>query len=122
MLPDRGSFSPNEWNAHPFEQTTAARPVANVGLVNPALVSSDWGTGLAPRHMDDALPRHSLLFLSGPLRAAGHQPILLDLRLMQGWQDYERRLLAAQPDVLCVTAHTSEIDLALECCRRAISR
>ncbi len=119
MLPDRGSFSPNEWNAHPFEQTTAARPVANVGLVNPALVSSDWGTGLAPRHMDDALPRHSLLFLSGPLRAAGHQPILLDLRLMQGWQDYERRLLAAQPDVLCVTAHTSEIDLALECCHRA---
>ncbi len=93
--------------------------MARVGLVNPALVSSDWGTGLVPRHMDDALPRHSLLFLSGPLRDAGHEPILLDLRLMQGWQDYERRLLEAQPEVLCVTAHTSEIDIALECCRRA---
>ncbi len=93
--------------------------MATVGLVNPALISSDWGTGLAPRHMDDALPRHSLLFLSGPLREAGHQPVLFDLRLMQGWQDYEQQLLAVQPEYLCVTAHTSEIAIALECCRRA---
>ncbi len=114
---DRGTTEKR--SAYPFSQATEAETVAKVGLVNPALVSSDWGTGLAPRHMDDALPRHSLLFLSGPLRIAGHQPILLDLRLMESWQDFEQQLIAARPEFLCVTAHTSEIEIALECCRRA---
>jgi radical SAM superfamily enzyme YgiQ (UPF0313 family) len=69
--------------------------------------------------MDDALPRHSLLHLSGPLRLAGNQVDLIDLRLLRDWSDYERTVRELSPDVLCVTAHTSEIDFALECCRRA---
>lgn len=93
--------------------------VPTVALVNPQLVSSGWRWGLTPRHMDDALPRHSLLYLSGPLKEAGFRVELIDLRLISGWDEYEDALKRAQPDFVCVTAHTSEIEVALESCRRA---
>lgn len=93
--------------------------MATVALVNPQLASSSWGRGLRPATMDDALPRHSLLCLSGPLREAGHDVRLIDLRLLGDWGDYDKMVLDASPEVLCVTAHTSEIDFALECCQRA---
>lgn len=93
------------------------RPV--VALVNPQLVSSGWGRGLDPRHMDDVLPRHSLLYLSGPLEQAGCRVELVDLRLLAGWDDYEAALEKAAPDFVCVTSHTAEVEVALECFRRA---
>jgi radical SAM superfamily enzyme YgiQ (UPF0313 family) len=96
--------------------------VATIALVNPQLVSSGWSRGFEPQTMDDALPRHSLLFLSGPLKHAGHEVVLVDLRLLSGWIGYERLLEERPPDFLCVTAHTAEEEVALECCRRAKRR
>ena len=93
--------------------------MARVALVNPQLESSSWKRGLQPKTMDDALPRHSLLFLSGPLKEAENEVSLVDLRLLEDWDDYERTVREQAPDFLCVTAHTSEIEFALECCRRA---
>ncbi len=90
-----------------------------VALVNPQLVSSGFGRGLRPQTMDDALPRHSLLFLSGPLKGAGHEVVLLDLRLLSDWAEYERILQERSPEFLCITAHTVEAEVALECFRRA---
>ena len=93
--------------------------MATVALVNPQLVSSGWQRGSSPQTMDDALPRHSLLFLSGPLRRAGHEVVLADLRLLSGWAEYEHLLVRELPEFVCVTAHTAEAEAALECCRRA---
>jgi hypothetical protein len=92
---------------------------AKVALVNPQLVSSGWQRGFSPQTMDDALPRHSLLFLSTPLKRAGHEVVLVDLRLLSGWAEYEDQLHRELADFVCVTAHTAEADVALECCRRA---
>ena len=66
--------------------------MATVALVNPQLATSNWGRGLRPQTMDDALPRHSLTALSSPLKAAGHEVVLVDCRLLGGWDDYERLL------------------------------
>ena len=93
--------------------------MATLVLVNPQLVSSGWGRGLRPQTMDDALPRHSLLYLSGVLKEAGHDVMLVDLRLLTGWPEYEGVLEQHSPDYVCVTAHTAEAEAALECCRRA---
>lgn len=93
--------------------------MATVALINPQLVASGFGRGLRPQTMDDALPRHSLLYLSGPLKRAGHEVLLVDLRLLSGWADYERALEERSPEFVCVTAHTIEAEAALECCRRA---
>jgi anaerobic magnesium-protoporphyrin IX monomethyl ester cyclase len=90
-----------------------------VALVNPQLVSSGWGWGSKPRHMDDVLPRHSLLFLAKPLKDVGCRVELVDLRLLSGWDEYESMLGHLDPDFVCVTAHTSESEVALECCQRA---
>ncbi len=94
------------------------RRAPTVALVNPQLTSSGWGRGLEPRHMDDVLPRRSLLYLSGPLKAAGCRVELVDLRLLSGWDDYEATLRRIAPDVVGVTAHTAEAGDALECLRR----
>lgn len=69
--------------------------------------------------MDDALPRHSLLYLSGPLKAAGFEVELADLRFLSNWADFDDKLRTAAPDYVCVTAHTQEEAAALDCCRRA---
>jgi len=95
------------------------RTMAKVALVNPQLASSGWTRGLRPRHMDDLLPRHSLTYLSASLKAAGHTVLLLDLRLLSSWDDYEAALERERPGFVCVTAHTSEMDYALECFARA---
>ena len=93
--------------------------MATVALVNPQLATSNWGRGLRPQTMDDALPRHSLTALSSPLKAAGHEVVLVDCRLLGGWDDYERLLRARRPEFVCATAHTSECDAALESLARA---
>ena len=93
--------------------------MARVALVNPQLVSSGFGRGLAAETMDDALPRRSLMYLSAALKRAGHQVLLADLRLLSGWEDYQRLLVEERPEFVCVTAHTAEEEAALECCRRA---
>jgi len=93
--------------------------VAKIALVNPQLVSSGWQRGFSPQTMDDALPRHSLLFLSTPLKRAGHEVVLVDLRLLSGWAEYEDLLHRELADFVCITAHTAEAEVALECCRRA---
>ncbi len=93
--------------------------MATVALVNPQLVSSGWDRGWQPQTMDDALPRHSLLFLAGSLKEAGHDVVLVDLRLLSDWAGYERLLEECSPEFVCVTAHTAEAQVALECCRRA---
>jgi hypothetical protein len=93
--------------------------MATVALVNPQLVSSGWGRGDRPETMDDALPRHSLTFLSAALKAEGHKVTLVDLRLLSGWEHYQALLANCGADFVCVTAHTSESDVALECLARA---
>jgi radical SAM superfamily enzyme YgiQ (UPF0313 family) len=93
--------------------------VSTIALVNPQLVSSGWQRGFTPQTMDDALPRHSLLFLSAALKQAGQAVVLVDLRLLSGWEEYDDLLARELPDFVCVTAHTAEAEVALECCRRA---
>ena len=61
--------------------------MAVVLLVNPQLATSGWGRGLRPQTMDDALPRHSLTFLSAPLKAAGHDVRLADALTPSGSGD-----------------------------------
>jgi len=90
-----------------------------VVLVNPQLATSSWGRGFQPQTMDDALPRHSLTFLSAPLKRAGHNVHLADLRLLANWQEYEQLLRDRRPDFVCATAHTSEADIAVEVLARA---
>src|SRR5437879_2633544 len=93
--------------------------MTRVALVNPQLATSGWGRGLRPHTMDDALPRHSLTALSAPLKAAGHEVSLLDVRVLSGWEEYEHLLGVQRPDFVCVTAHTAECDAALEALTRA---
>ena len=49
----------------------------------------------------------------------GHKVELIDLRLLRGWKDYDTLLKKQRPEFLGVTMHTSEFDIAVECCRRA---
>jgi radical SAM superfamily enzyme YgiQ (UPF0313 family) len=93
--------------------------MATVALVNPQLATSGWGRGLRPGTMEDALPRHALTALSSVLRHAGHRPLLVDLRLLSGWPDYDSILERERPEFVCVTAHTVEVAEALDCFRRA---
>ncbi|MBN1867384.1 B12-binding domain-containing radical SAM protein [Candidatus Sumerlaeota bacterium] len=71
--------------------------------------------------MDDALPRMGLGMLAAALEAAGHDVRLLDLRFLEGWEDYERQLAAFDPEFVCVTANTVEIETAYEAFRRGRS-
>lgn len=93
--------------------------MANICLVNPQIANAAWGTGHHPQTMDEALPRHSLTHLSAVLKEAGHTVNLLDLRLLYGWEQYTQTLKTNPPDVICVTAHTLEADIALECLAKA---
>ena len=95
--------------------------MARVCLINPQVASCSWGSGRAPQNMDEALPRHSLTHLSAVLKHAGHEVSLLDLRLISGWEEYAQALRTGRPDVVCVTAHTIEAEIALECFSRAKS-
>lgn len=69
--------------------------------------------------MEDALPRHSLTHLSACLKQRGHEVLLVDLRLLDGWSDFDDLLARRAPDVVAVTAHTVEAEVAAECCDRA---
>jgi len=102
---------------HP--QFSGASMTKKIVLVNPQLVSSGWNRGLRPQHMDDALPRHSLTYLSAALKRAGYTVTLADLRLLPDWNAYDDMLKREAPDVVCVTAHTSEQEAALTCLARA---
>ena len=63
-----------------------------VALVNPQIITSSWGRGLRPGTMEDALPRHGLTHLSACLKERGHRVLLVDLRLLRGWGEYESLL------------------------------
>ena len=93
--------------------------MATVALVNPQLATSGWGRGLRPGTMEDALPRRALTSLSSVLRRAGHRPLLVDLRLLSGWPDYDAILERERPEFVCSTAHTVEIGDALAALERA---
>jgi len=93
--------------------------MANIYLVNPQIANAAWGSGHYPQTMDEALPRHSLTHLSAVLKEAGYTVNLLDLRLLGGWEEYALALKKSQPDVICVTAHTLEAEIAMECLSRA---
>jgi radical SAM superfamily enzyme YgiQ (UPF0313 family) len=93
--------------------------MAHIFLVNPQIANAAWGAGHHPRTMEEALPRHSLTHLSAVLKETGHKVSLLDLRLLAGWEQYGQTLKTVRPDVVCVTAHTLEVEIALECLVRA---
>ncbi len=91
--------------------------MATVALVNPQIVTSRWK---APYETtDDISIRHSLAQLSSVLKSRGHRTTLIDLRLLRGWRDFERAVAEHQPDVLCLTVHTCEREVAVEAARRA---
>jgi radical SAM superfamily enzyme YgiQ (UPF0313 family) len=93
--------------------------MARIALVNPQIALSGFGRGLRPETMDDALPRMGLGMLSASLKRAGHEVVLLDLRFLRGWDEYESRLADLGPAFVCATANTVEIDAAMEALRRA---
>ena len=93
--------------------------MAKVLLVNPQIANTRWGSGHNPVNMDEAFPRRSLTHLSAVLKQAQHEVLLLDLRLISGWDQYEQILGRARPEIVCVTAHTIEADIAQECLMRA---
>lgn len=91
--------------------------MAKVALVNPQITTSTWLARFG--NLDNTCIRHSLAYLSSPLKAAGHEVVLVDLRFLSGWEAYEELLAAERPDFVGVTMHTCEHEAALECCRRA---
>lgn len=93
--------------------------MAKVGLVNPAITSAGWNAKLRHDNGSANLPRKGLCYLSAALKEAGHEPVLLDLRMMKDFEEYDRRVAQAKPDVVAVTALTDETPYALEACRRA---
>ena len=69
--------------------------------------------------MEEALPRHSLTHLSSVLKRAGHNVMLVDLRLLSGWREFEETIKRSDADFVCVTSHTSEARISLDALRRA---
>ncbi len=86
--------------------------MSRVVLINPQIVSSRFGAPL--ESTDDVTIRHALAQFAPLLRRQGHEVSLIDLRLLSGWEAYERAVAAAAPDWLCVTSHTCEREVALE--------
>jgi len=93
--------------------------MAKITLVNPKLATVPWQTPLISEKPETTLIRHGLAFLSAALKKYGHQVTLIDLRLLGGWDEYEKQLIKSAPDFIGVTMHTCEFNLAIECCRRA---
>lgn len=91
--------------------------MVRIALVNPQIVTSRWKASF--QSTDDIAIRHSLAQLSSVLKAHGHEPVLIDFRLLSGWAQYEEQLRLARPDVLCLTVHTCERAVAIEAGTRA---
>lgn len=91
--------------------------MAKIVLVNPQIVTSNWNVPLGTKN--SVVIRHALSYLSAALKKENHEVILLDLRFLKGWEDYEERLRKYQPDFVGVTGHTCEWLLSLESCERA---
>ncbi len=95
-------------------------PVAilvKVTLVNPQIVVVPWNA--LPTTIDATCIRLGLAYISACLKMAGHDVQLVDLRLLDGWKEYDSALKKQDPDFLAVTMHTCEFNIAIECCRRA---
>ena len=88
-------------------------------MVNPQMGCLGWGSALKPVVMEDALPRHGLAYLAASLKQSGHRVGLADLRFLSGWEQYREILETWRPEVVCVTAHTMEMNDALQCFRLA---
>jgi len=91
--------------------------MAKVTLVNPQIAVSSWDPKFG--NLDSTSIRLGLAYLSACLKKAGHVVELIDLRLLKGWDAYEKLVMWQKPDFLAVSMHTCEYKIAIECCRRA---
>ncbi len=91
--------------------------LVKIALVNPQIATTSWNTPLVGSNATSV--RFSLAYLSASLKAAGHEVILIDTRLLSGWREYGEIVKKHMPDFLGVTMHTCEFDVAIDCCRNA---
>ncbi len=91
--------------------------MAKVALVNPHIITTSFAARLV--NISSVSIRRSLALLSSCLKEKGHDVILLDLRMLKGWEDYKNRIIYERPDFLGVTSLTSDHELAIKCCEMA---
>lgn len=79
--------------------------MTNCLLINPQMPFD------APK--EDSWIRLGLAHLSSCLKKEGHEVSLLDYRMLYGWMDVESHLAKIHPDVVFITAFTTERDSAI---------
>ncbi len=93
--------------------------MATILLVNPALAYSGWNADLSKPSPDSNFIRLGIAYLAGALKARGHVVKLADLRMLLGWEEYEKLLERIRPDFVGVSIHSVEWSFAVEAARRA---
>ncbi|MEW6721163.1 MAG: radical SAM protein [Thermodesulfobacteriota bacterium] len=93
--------------------------MATVLLVNPALAYSEWNADLRKPSPDSVFIRLGLASLSGALKERGHTVKLADLRMLMGWEEYEKLVERVSPDFVGISVHSVEFGYATEAARRA---
>ncbi len=68
---------------------------------------------------DSSFIRLGIAYLAGALKARGHVVKLADLRMLLGWEEYEKLLERIRPDFVGVSIHSVEWSFAVEAARRA---
>ncbi|MCP3677123.1 MAG: B12-binding domain-containing radical SAM protein [Deltaproteobacteria bacterium] len=88
-------------------------------LVNPSIVYSTWNADLKTPSPDSIFIRLGLAYLAGALKARGHEVCLIDLRTISGWEEFEEEVRLASPDVVGITIHSIEMQIAVEAAQRS---
>jgi radical SAM superfamily enzyme YgiQ (UPF0313 family) len=77
-------------------------------MVNPQQLGIQIGTD------GNTFIKHGIAQLSACLKAAGHIVRLSDLRLMQSWTDYTTLVTSFNPDFVCISVMTCDLERAVE--------
>lgn len=93
--------------------------MATILLVNPALAYCGWNADLGKPSPDSVFIRLGIAYLAGALKARGHVVKLADLRMLTGWEEYERVVERVSPDFVGISIHSVEFQHAVEAARRA---
>jgi anaerobic magnesium-protoporphyrin IX monomethyl ester cyclase len=65
----------------------------------------------------DSWIRLGLAHLSSVLKAEGHEVSLIDFRMIGGWRDFRDKVTELHPDIVFITAFTSEMQTAIDAAR-----
>lgn len=88
-------------------------------LINPSIAYSEWEANLDLPSPDTLCIRLGLAYLAGALKERGHHVSLIDLRTISGWEEFDEIVRSAAPDVVGITIHTVELEIAKEAAIRA---